>query len=54
VYVVQFLAGAATIVILVEAFGVPPWLAALGAIAVTVPVTFVLSRALLKPPRRER
>ena len=48
VYVVQFLAGTGTVVLLVEAFGVAPWLAALAAIAVTVPITFVLSRAVLK------
>ncbi len=51
VYVVQYAAGLAVLWLLVGRFGVPEAWAALAAIAVNVPVGFVLSRALLRPSR---
>jgi len=47
VYVAQFALGSAVMAILVEAFGVPPAIAALVAIAASIPFTFVASRIAL-------
>lgn len=44
VYVAQYALGMGLVVVLVEFAGVAAWLAPLCAIAVTVPLTFVLSR----------
>ena len=52
VCLVQYLVGLAALVFLVERFGVAPAVAAIIAIVVTTPLTFVLSRRLLAGPRR--
>lgn len=49
VYVVQYLVGLLLMFVLVEKLAVPKLLAPLLVIVVTVPLTFVLSRALLRP-----
>jgi putative flippase GtrA len=51
VYVVQYLMNSAVIYVLVEYFRVPPFAAALVAIVLSVPVTFVLARTILRKPR---
>ena len=48
VYIVQYLMNSAVIYVLVERFGVAPFAAALVAIALSVPVTFVLARTILR------
>jgi putative flippase GtrA len=48
VYVAQYLIGSAVIVLLVEAMGVRASIAAIVAIVVSIPVTFSLSRFLLR------
>lgn len=49
VYVAQYAIGSAVVVVLVEMMNVPASIAALIAIGVSIPPTFLLSRALLKP-----
>lgn len=51
VYVVQYLLGLATLYAAVEWLGIPRAVAILVSIALTIPVTFVLSRTILKTPR---
>jgi putative flippase GtrA len=48
VYVAQYATGSAVIVLLVEALGVRDSIAAIVAIIVSIPVTFVLSRTVLR------
>ena len=48
VYVAQYLTGSAVIVVLVEAWGIRAPIAAIAAIVASVPVTFVLSRTILR------
>jgi putative flippase GtrA len=52
VYLVQYVVGLAVLALLVERFGVVPATAAIIAIVVTIPLTFVLSRRVLAAPRR--
>jgi putative flippase GtrA len=52
VYLVQYLVGLAVLALLVERFGIAPAVAAILAIVVTVPLTFVLSRRTFAGPRR--
>ena len=47
VYIAQYLVGSGLIVVLVEAWGVRASLAAIVAIVVSIPVTFLLSRTIL-------
>lgn len=58
VYLVQYLLGAITLNLAVRSFGVPRQFALLISIAITLPVTFFLSRALLhrrqENPQRTR
>ena len=57
VYVAQYLVGVAIVTLWVEAIGLPPALAPLAAIAITIPLTYVLSRWVFvgRPEaRRER
>jgi putative flippase GtrA len=49
VYLAQYAVGSAVIVLLVEAAGVRESIAAIVAIVVSIPVTFVLSRIVLQP-----
>lgn len=49
VYVIQYLVGFAVLASLVDAFRTPPAVAALAAIAVNVPLTFLLLRVVFKP-----
>jgi putative flippase GtrA len=51
VYVAQYAVGSAVLVLLVETFAVQAWLAALVAIVVSIPVTFSLSRLVLRGRR---
>jgi putative flippase GtrA len=53
VYLVQFLVGSTAMVILVEAFGIDPRIAALLALIVTVPVTYLAARYVLRRPPAE-
>jgi putative flippase GtrA len=48
VYVAQYLTGSAVIVVLVEAGGVSAPIAAIVAIVASIPVTFLLSRTILR------
>jgi putative flippase GtrA len=48
VYVAQYLTGSAVIVLLVEAWGVGAPIAAIVAIVASIPVTFLLSRTILR------
>jgi len=48
VYVLQFVLGSAIIVLLVERFAIPPRVAALVALAATVPVTYFAARLVLR------
>jgi len=48
VYIAQYLIGSAVIVLLVETMGVRASIAAIVAIVVSIPVTFALSRLLLR------
>ena len=48
VYIAQYLTGSAVIVLLVETLGVRASIAAIVAIIVSIPVTFVLSRIVLR------
>ena len=48
VYVAQYLTGSAVIVVLVEAWGVSAPIAAIVAIVASIPVTFLLSRTILR------
>ena len=48
VYIAQYLIGSAVIVLLVETMGVRASIAAIAAIVVSIPVTFALSRLLLR------
>ena len=50
VYVVQYLMNSAVIYVLVEYFAVRPFAAALVAIVLSVPVTFLLARTILRKP----
>lgn len=50
VYVVQYLLGLALLWLLVDRLGILPAWAMLAVIAITVPVTFLTSRFLLKKP----
>jgi putative flippase GtrA len=52
VYLLQYMVGLAVLALLVERFGVGPATAAIIAIVVTIPLTFVLSRRVLAAPRR--
>jgi putative flippase GtrA len=49
VYVAQYVTGSAVIVLLVEAWNVRPAVAAIIAIVVSLPVSFVASRVVLRP-----
>ncbi len=49
VYIVQYLVGIITLHVAVREFDVPQKFALLASIAVSVPVTYLLSRFLLKP-----
>jgi len=49
VYIFQYLVGLAVLRLAVSLLGVPETLALLASIAVTLPVTFLLSRYVLKP-----
>ncbi|MEQ8176278.1 MAG: GtrA family protein [Syntrophomonadaceae bacterium] len=53
VYIVQYLLGIATLYVCVDKLGLSQWLAPLVVIAVTVPVTFFLSRYIIKRPSRD-
>jgi putative flippase GtrA len=48
VYIAQYLTGSAVIVALVEAWHVRAWIAAIVAIVATVPLSFLLSRTILR------
>ena len=48
IYLIQYLVGILVLRVTVANFGVPPQLAILASIVVTVPLMFVLSRLLLK------
>jgi putative flippase GtrA len=48
VYVAQYLAGLGLVSLLVEWWAVPAWLAPLLVLAVTIPLTYVLTRAVFK------
>ena len=48
VYVAQYLLGSAVLALLVEAFDIPASIAAIVAIVVSIPVTFQLSRMVLR------
>ena len=48
VYIAQYLTGSAVIVALVEAWDVRAPIAAIGAIVTSIPVSFVLSRSILR------
>lgn len=50
VYVVQYLLGLTLLWLFVDRLGLPPSWAMLGVIAITVPVTFLTSRFILKKP----
>lgn len=50
VYLVQYLLGLALLSLFVDQLGLAPALAMLGVIAITVPVTFLTSRFILKKP----
>ncbi|MEN6348223.1 MAG: GtrA family protein [Syntrophomonas sp.] len=52
VYIVQYLLGIATLYVCVDILGLSQWLAPLVVIAVTVPITFFLSRYIIKRPFR--
>ena len=49
VYVVQYLLGVVALRVAIGTFDVPQKLALLASIAVTIPLTFLLSRLILKP-----
>jgi len=49
VYVAQYLTGTTVLTLLVEAWGVRASIAAIAAIVASIPVTFVLSRLVLRP-----
>ncbi|MFO1305809.1 MAG: GtrA family protein [Burkholderiales bacterium] len=51
VYVAQYLAGLLLVSLLVEWLSVPAWLAPVAALAVTIPLTYVLSRAVFSGAR---
>ena len=48
VYAVQYLLGMAILWVAVEQLGLPPWLAVVCPIVLSIPVTFTLSRLILK------
>ncbi len=48
VYLIQYLLGASTLWLLVGKLGISPELAMIGGIIITIPVTFLASRFLLK------
>ena len=50
VYVAQFVAGLLLLRIAVEGLGIPRWLALAASIAVTMPMTFLLSRWIIRRP----
>ena len=52
VYLVQYIVGVAVLALLVERFDVVPAVAAIAAIVVTIPLTFVLSRRTIAGPQR--
>lgn len=49
VYVMQYSLGVAILWLLIGQFGISPALAMIGVVVVTIPVTFVASRFILKP-----
>jgi putative flippase GtrA len=49
VYIVQYLIGVGTLNIAAHAFGVPQKFALLPSLAVSIPVTYIISRYVLKP-----
>jgi putative flippase GtrA len=50
VYVVQYLLGMALMVAFVEWLGVPEWIAPIPILALVVPVTFLMTRFIIKRP----
>lgn len=46
IYVVQYLLGLLLVTLAVEWLGLPAWLAPLAALSITIPLTYLLSRAL--------
>lgn len=52
IYLAQYLIGIVLVVTLVELAGVAAWIAPIFAIVVTVPLTFVLSRALFSSDKK--
>ena len=51
---VQYLVGSAVITLLVEGFGIRASLAAIAAIVLSIPTSFLLSRTLMRAGRTER
>jgi putative flippase GtrA len=49
VYVVQYLIGLAVAAAWVDLLGLPAWLAPAAALAITVPITFLMTRAVFEP-----
>lgn len=54
VYLVQYVVGVGIVSLWTDVLRLPEWLAPAPAIAVTLPITFLLSRLLLSPRRRHR
>ena len=54
VYVVQYLIGLIVLSALVEALSIEPSIAALLNIIVTIPITFILSRAIIQPKDKKQ
>ncbi|MEQ8201769.1 MAG: GtrA family protein [Syntrophomonadaceae bacterium] len=48
VYVVQYLLGIAVLYVAIDLLGFSPWLAPLLVIAISLPVTFILSKLIIK------
>ncbi len=51
VYLVQYVLGMALLRVLIERLGVPEMIAPLGVVVLLLPVTFFISRLIIKQPR---